>query len=180
MSAIKELDVPVVSIDFLDDATKGGALLKIPTHTISPWGAPRHSLAVEQPDLGRAFKSKGSSLLSALFGVPHSRLLHRTIEDEGDSEGGSCSGPRVRSVGCHGNQLAASVVVLCAQVWRRATTSWRREGRFGMLCWGWWTLPGGPTLTTSYSFWRQTRGGATMCSVRGGVSVPPLEGPSVR
>lgn len=62
MSEMEELEVPVVDIDYLDDAAKGGALLKIPTHTISSWGAPRHSLAVDEPDSGPSFKSKGSAI----------------------------------------------------------------------------------------------------------------------
>ena len=47
MAKVKECDVPVVGMDFLDEAAKGAALLKIPGATISEWGAPRHSLPAE-------------------------------------------------------------------------------------------------------------------------------------
>lgn len=60
MQEMEECEVPVVSEDFLEDAGKGAALLKIPSHTISSWGAPRHSLpsaAEEMTDFG--IKSAG-------------------------------------------------------------------------------------------------------------------------
>lgn len=61
MSEVEDCDVPVVSEKFLDDAAKGGALLKIPTHTISEWGAPRHSLPADDDYFGggKSFKSTG-------------------------------------------------------------------------------------------------------------------------
>ena len=62
MEEVKGLEIPVVGEAFLEDAGKGGALLKIPSHTISPWGAPRHSLssATEDTDSASAFKSAGT------------------------------------------------------------------------------------------------------------------------
>lgn len=60
MQEVEECDVPVVAEDFLVDAAKGAALLKIPSHTISSWGAPRHSLPTDEPDYGKSFKSKGN------------------------------------------------------------------------------------------------------------------------
>ena len=59
MQEVEECDVPVVVEDFLADAAKGAALLKIPTHTISSWGAPRHSLPSDEPEYGKSFRSKG-------------------------------------------------------------------------------------------------------------------------
>ena len=59
MVEVEECEVPVVGEDYLQDAVKGGALLKIPSHTISSWGAPRHSLPADEPDSGRSFKSRG-------------------------------------------------------------------------------------------------------------------------
>ncbi len=61
MVEVKECDVPVVSEDFLEEARKGAALLKIPGSTISEWGAPRHSLPAEGTDVdgGKSFKSLG-------------------------------------------------------------------------------------------------------------------------
>ena len=62
MTEVEDAEVPVVSIDFLNDASKGAALLKIPTHTISEWGAPRHSLPADETDyfgVGKSFKSMG-------------------------------------------------------------------------------------------------------------------------
>lgn len=50
-------NVPIVDEGFLIDASKGEALSKIPLHTISSWGAPRHTLAVqEQSGVSKAFK----------------------------------------------------------------------------------------------------------------------------
>ena len=48
MAEVEECEVPVVDEAYLEDSRKGGALLKIPSHTISSWGAARHSLAVEE------------------------------------------------------------------------------------------------------------------------------------
>ena len=60
MEEVEECDVPVVSEDYLEDAAKGAALLKIPTTTISDWGAPRHSLPASDTDPGgKSFKSMG-------------------------------------------------------------------------------------------------------------------------
>ena len=59
MVEVEECEVPVVGEDYLTDAAKGGALLKIPSHTISTWGAPRHSLPVDKSELGKSFKSMG-------------------------------------------------------------------------------------------------------------------------
>ena len=64
MCEIEKYEVPVVSEAFLDDAAKGAALLKIPKHTISEWGAPRHSLPADDTDYfggGKSFKSTGMS-----------------------------------------------------------------------------------------------------------------------
>ena len=62
MAKVEEVEVPVVTEEFLEDASKGGALLKIPSHTISSWGAPRHSLAApeDETDAPMAFKSSGT------------------------------------------------------------------------------------------------------------------------
>ena len=63
MAQVEDCDVPVVSEDFLEDAEKGAALLKIPNHTISEWGAPRHSLPSDTTDFGgggKSFKSTGN------------------------------------------------------------------------------------------------------------------------
>ena len=38
MQDAKKADIPVVSIDFLEDAEKGAAQLKIPAHNIATWG----------------------------------------------------------------------------------------------------------------------------------------------
>ena len=59
---MKECEVPVVDEAYLEDARKGGALLKIPSHTISSWGAPRLSLTAEEmTDCGTtSFKSSGA------------------------------------------------------------------------------------------------------------------------
>lgn len=65
MKEVKSHDIPVVSEDYLADAAKGGALLKIPSHTISSWGAPRYSVpsATDEPDSGPALaKSKGQQM----------------------------------------------------------------------------------------------------------------------
>ena len=61
MEEVEECDVPVVSEDYLEEARKGAALLKIPGSTISDWGAPRHSLPAEGMDIegGKSFKSFG-------------------------------------------------------------------------------------------------------------------------
>ena len=63
MKDVQECEVPVVAEDYLEDAEKGGALLKIPAHTISSWGAPRHSLPSPAEDLtdsgSQSFKSAG-------------------------------------------------------------------------------------------------------------------------
>jgi poly [ADP-ribose] polymerase len=65
MKDVQECEVPVVAEDYLEDAEKGGALLKIPAHTISSWGAPRHSLPSPAEDLtdsgSQSFKSAGPS-----------------------------------------------------------------------------------------------------------------------
>ena len=63
MCEVEECEVPVVKEEYLDDAAKGAALLKIPTHTISEWGAPRHSLPADDTDYfggGKSFKSTGT------------------------------------------------------------------------------------------------------------------------
>lgn len=63
MEAVEECEVPVVSEDFLEEAKKGAALLKIPAATISDWGAPRHALPAEDFDCGgKSFKSSGQSV----------------------------------------------------------------------------------------------------------------------
>ena len=69
MCEVEDCDVPVVSEKYLDDAAKGGALLKIPTHTISEWGAPRHSLPADDDYFGggKSFKSTGESSADRLF-----------------------------------------------------------------------------------------------------------------
>ncbi len=60
MVDVSDLDIPVVSEDYLDDAAQGAALLKIPMYTISDWGAPRHSLPVDDIGPGgKSFKSHG-------------------------------------------------------------------------------------------------------------------------
>ena len=62
MQEVQDCDVPVVSEDFLDKVTKGGALIQIPSFTISDWGAPRHSLPQDDTDFyesEKSFKSKG-------------------------------------------------------------------------------------------------------------------------
>lgn len=67
MSEVEDSDVPVVSEDFLEDAAKGAALLKIPNYTISEWGAPRHSVPTDTTDFGgggKSFKSTGMSFES--------------------------------------------------------------------------------------------------------------------
>ena len=66
MSEVGECEVPVVDEAYLEDARKGGALLKIPSHTISSWGAPRHSLTAEEmTDCGTgSFKSSGTRITS--------------------------------------------------------------------------------------------------------------------
>ena len=48
MGKVKHCDVPVVGVEFLEEAAKGGALSKIPSHTISSWGAPRQALAATE------------------------------------------------------------------------------------------------------------------------------------
>lgn len=73
MNEVEACDVPVVSEEFLNDAVKGGALLKIPTHTISDWGAPRHSLPADDTDYfggGKSFKSTGRSQADQLGSCP--------------------------------------------------------------------------------------------------------------
>ena len=67
MSEVEACDVPVVSEDFLDDAGKGAALLKIPNYTISSWGTPRHSVPTDTLDFGgggKSFKSTGTSFVN--------------------------------------------------------------------------------------------------------------------
>ena len=60
MQKVKDCDVPVVDVDFLDDAAKGEALSKILPHTISPWGAPRHALSSkEETDFATLAFEKG-------------------------------------------------------------------------------------------------------------------------
>ena len=64
MVEVENCEIPVVDEEFLDDAAKGAALLKIPTHTISGWGAPRHSLPADDTDYfggGKSYKSTGTS-----------------------------------------------------------------------------------------------------------------------
>ena len=78
MVEVEGSEVPVVAEAYLEDARKGGALLKIPSHTISSWGAPRHSLTSsaaedEMTDCGgHSFKSTGtlSSELSVMAAPP--------------------------------------------------------------------------------------------------------------
>ncbi|XP_065832639.1 poly [ADP-ribose] polymerase 1-like [Oscarella lobularis] len=41
IDAAESADVPIVSVDFLDDAAKGGALLKIPQYNLVSWGLNR-------------------------------------------------------------------------------------------------------------------------------------------
>ena len=53
MEEVKSHDIPVVSEDYLADAAKGGALLKISSHTISSWGAPRDSFSGVPDDLDK-------------------------------------------------------------------------------------------------------------------------------
>ena len=48
MERVKHFDVPVVGVEFLQEVAKGGAMSKIPSHTISSWGAPRQSLAATE------------------------------------------------------------------------------------------------------------------------------------
>lgn len=63
MLEVEEYEVPVVDEDYLNDARSGGgALLKISSHTISSWGAPRHSLpsADMTDDPGHSSKSTGT------------------------------------------------------------------------------------------------------------------------
>ena len=48
MKEVEECEVPVVGEGFLEDAGTGGALLKIPAHTISTWAASRTSLTAEE------------------------------------------------------------------------------------------------------------------------------------
>ena len=70
MCEVEDCDVPVVDEEYLDDAAKGAALLKIPTHTISSWGAARHSLPADDTDYfggGKSFKSTGMILVSTML-----------------------------------------------------------------------------------------------------------------
>ena len=68
MVEVKECDVPVVGVDYLESAGEGAALLKIPGCTISEWGAPRHSLPVQdESEIGlKSFKSRGQLVYRAL------------------------------------------------------------------------------------------------------------------
>lgn len=60
MVEVESCAVPVVDVQFLETASSGGALLKIPGSTISSWGAPRHSLPLDDFDKEeRKFKSTG-------------------------------------------------------------------------------------------------------------------------
>ncbi len=62
MEEVEECDVPVVDVDYLDKAASGAALLKIPGSTISSWGAPRHSVSLDNVGTARdekTFKSVG-------------------------------------------------------------------------------------------------------------------------
>lgn len=108
MQEVEECDVPVVTEDFLADAAKGAALLKIPTHTISSWGAPRHSLPTDEPEYGKSFKSKGERRRPCCLcerGHPSTKIqkeklsstcvLCRPPEGAVDSEGFGCCRPRV-------------------------------------------------------------------------------------
>ncbi|XP_064402675.1 poly [ADP-ribose] polymerase 1-like isoform X3 [Halichondria panicea] len=91
MVEVEDSDVPVVSEDYLEEAGKGAALLKIPSHTISDWGAPRHSLpSSEYTDGGKSFKSQGPSKVKVMVkgGAavdPDSELegSHHVLEERG-------------------------------------------------------------------------------------------------
>ena len=75
MAEVEEAEVPVVSDGYLEDATKGGALLKIPQHTISPWGAARTSLPANDDVIdkasGKSFKSTGGYIAHVSIGDPN-------------------------------------------------------------------------------------------------------------
>ena len=58
MEMVEDLEIPVVGVEFLKAAASGGALLKISSCTISPWGAPRHSIDLDSEG-GKSFKSNG-------------------------------------------------------------------------------------------------------------------------
>ena len=76
MKAVQECEVPVVAEDYLDDAKKGAALLKISSHTISSWGAPRHSLpspAEDLTDFGSHSKSAGVCVVAL---DPHEAVVY--------------------------------------------------------------------------------------------------------
>ena len=61
---VQDCDVPVVDVEFLDDAAKGEALSKILPHTISPWGAPRHALSTtEETDYAARAFEKGEEVM---------------------------------------------------------------------------------------------------------------------
>ena len=121
MSEVKECDVPVVDEAYLEDAGKGGALLKIPTHTISSWGAPRHSLTAEEmTDCGSgSFKSSGTPLTTALPLACYC-VCCRVRCYETYCEGKFSSRPRIRSV-----LLAVSCCTVrhssCLQGWEPVT-----------------------------------------------------------
>ncbi len=135
MSEVEDLEVPVVTMDYLDDAANGGALLKIPTHTISSWGAPRHSLPVDEPNVAKTFKSRGR----ALGGLGYSQVASQEV---------LCTGPskvKVMVKGAAAVDPESGMFVLmadgllgescsCVQVWRTAIMSWKMGGRCGMQC----------------------------------------------
>ena len=55
-------NVPVVDVRFLSDAAKGEALSKIPTHTISSWGAARDAVPVREKSETKKSLKKGGLL----------------------------------------------------------------------------------------------------------------------
>ena len=62
MQEVEQCAVPVVDEEFLEDARKGNARLKITAHTISSWGGSSSTSnpASDEPDYGQpSFKSKG-------------------------------------------------------------------------------------------------------------------------
>ena len=63
MKEVESCDVPVVDEVFLENAETGGALLKIPSHTISGWGAPRHALPSAAQELESAGVCSPTSLV---------------------------------------------------------------------------------------------------------------------
>lgn len=98
MSEVEECEVPVVDEAYLEDAKKGGALLKIPSHTISSWGASRHSLTAEEMTDYGAGSSKSSGSLLFSHWLSWSSVVCRFWSHETDSEGKFSCRPRLRSV----------------------------------------------------------------------------------